>query len=90
MIIETLNRVLLGVFTALTAPIQIESMPAGVRSALETALEYISAGFGFVGQFCNLGYLVVLFGLILAVDAGVMIYKMVMWVLKKIPFLGIE
>lgn len=90
MIIEGLIRVLLNVFSILTAPIDIPNMPAGVQTALSTALEYMSAGFGIVGQFTNLGYLLVLFGLILAVDVGVLIYKMVMWVLKKIPFLGIE
>lgn len=90
MIIEGVINVLLAVFRALTAPINIASMPEGVRDALETALEYISAGFGIVGQFTHLSYLVVLFGLILAVDAGVLIYKIVMWVIKKIPFLGIE
>ena len=90
MIIEAVINVLYSVFALLTKPINIEKLPESVSNALQSALEYISAGFGIVGQFCHLSYLTVLFGLIIAVDAGVLIYKIVMWVIKKIPFLGIE
>lgn len=90
MIIEAVINVLYNIFKVLTSPINIDKLPPSVSDALAKALEYISAGFGIVGQFCHLTYLTVLFGLILAVDAGVMIYNIVMWVLKKIPFLGIE
>lgn len=90
MIIETLINLIYKVFALLTSPIQIDKLPESVSNALATGLEYISAGFGVVGQFTHLSYLLVLFGIILTVDVAFMVYKVVMWVIKKIPFLGIE
>ena len=90
MIIEALINLIYKVFELLTSPIHIDKLPESVSNALSTGLEYISAGFGVVGQFTHLPYLLVLFGIIMAVDLAFLVYKVVMWVIKKIPFLGIE
>ena len=90
MIIDALMTVVYGFFDLLTSGISIPPLPDGVVDVITTVLSYISAGMGFLANYCHLGYLVSLFGVIVAVDAGMLIYKLVMWIIKKIPMLGIE
>lgn len=90
MIIEGLMAVVFGLFQLLTMPISIPGLPEGVRNVVTSALEYISVGVSLLANFCDIGYLVTLFGVIVAVDAGMLIYKFILWVIKKIPMIGIE
>ena len=90
MIIETLMNVVYVLFELLTMPISIPGLPEGVRDVIAGALDYISVGVALLANYCDVGYLVTLFGLILAVDAGMLIYKFVMWIIKKIPMIGIQ
>lgn len=90
MIIEALMDVVYMLVSLLTAPISIPSMPEGVSDVLNSMLEYIGVGIGLLANWTDLGYLILLFGLVLAVDAAMLIYKVVMWFLRKIPMLGIK
>lgn len=90
MIIEALMDVVYMLVSLLTAPISIPSMPEGVSDVLNSMLEYIGVGIGLLANWTDLGYLMLLFGLVLAVDAAILIYKVVMWFLRKIPMLGIK
>lgn len=90
MIIKLLIDIIYGVFWTLTLPISIPSMPDEVKQVMATALDYITSGIGIVSQFFDLNYLFMLFGLIMIVDVGMLVYKLVMWVLRKIPMLGID
>lgn len=90
MIIEVLMNLVYYLFEFLTLPISIPGLPEGVRDVITGALDFISVGVALLANYCDIGYLVTLFGVILAVDAGMLVYKFVMWVIKKIPMIGIE
>lgn len=90
MIIETLMNILYKVFSALTSFINIPSLPVEISGYMDTALGYIGTGVQILATFTHLQYLLVLFGIILAVDVGIGIYHFVMWILKKIPMLGVS
>lgn len=90
MIINVLLDLIYGVFSLLTAPIDIPGMPEEVSQVIGTMLEYVSMGISFMGNFVNMPYLLVLFGIIVAVDVGMLLYKLVMWVIRKIPMLGVS
>lgn len=90
MIIEALMNLVYYLFEFLTLPISIPGLPEGVRDVITGALDFISVGIALAANYFDIGYLVTLFGLILAVDAGMLVYKFVMWVIKKIPMIGIE
>lgn len=90
MIVEALMNLLLSVFRLLTSPINIPSMPDEVATYLANFLEYIEMGLRIVAVYTPLEYLLVLFGIIIAIDVGLAVYHFVMWVLKKIPMLGIS
>lgn len=90
MIIKALIDIIYNVFSLLTTPINIPSMPEGVQDALNSFLEWMTVGLQLLANYTHLGYLVSLFGIVIAVDLGITIYKLVMWVLRKIPVIGVS
>lgn len=90
MILELLLSALFNVFKLLTTPINIPPLPDNVNSFLSQAFEYISAGVGIVANYTDFEYLLILLGVIVAIDVGVAIYHFVMWVIRKIPMLGMS
>lgn len=90
MIIKLLLDLVYSVVSVLTVPINIPSLPAGVQTAFADFLGYIQTGIAILSTYTHMSYLLVLFGLVVSVDVGIMLYKFVMWVLKKIPMLGIK
>ena len=90
MIIEALMQVVFVLFELLTSPISIPSLPDEVHSFLNSALVYLENGISILSNYVDLSYLSILIGIVLAVDAGLLIYKLVMWIIRKIPMLGIE
>lgn len=90
MLVESLLNLLYSVFSLLTTPISIPQLPETVTESMNTFFDYVQAGVGILAAYTHIGYLLVLFGIIIAVDIGILLYKFVMWVIKKIPFLGIE
>ena len=89
MIIEALMNLMCTVFDTLS-PISIPKLPAEVNGYIENAFEYIEAGAGVLANYTPLSYLMTLFTLLLAVDAGILIYHFVMWVIRKIPMAGMS
>lgn len=90
MIIEALLDLLFNIFKLLTAMINIPQLPSKVMEILDTLFGYIQAGLSVLANFIDLDFALLLFGIVIAVDIGVSIYHFVMWVLKKIPMLGIK
>lgn len=70
--------------------IELPKLPNDVFSYIDTIFSYMATGAGILANYAPLGYLLVLFGVILAIDAGIQIYHFVMWIIKKIPVLGIS
>lgn len=90
MIIEALMQVVFVLFELLTTPISIPALPEQVHDFLNSAMGYLQTGIGILRNYVDLSYLGILIGVVLAVDAGLLIYKLVMWIIRKIPMLGIE
>lgn len=90
MIIEALLNVLYNVFSALTSAISIPALPDDVSTYFSTALSYLKTGIQILSAFTPLSYLLTLFGIVVALEVGLKLYHFVMWVLKKIPMLGIS
>ena len=90
MLIEGLLNLLYSVFALLTSVINIPSLPDNVMTSMNEFFEYVQAGVGILAAYSHVNYLLLLFGIIISVDIGILVYKFVMWVIKKIPFLGIK
>ena len=90
MIVEALMQVVYTLFSLLTIAINIPSLPDGMEEFLQWTMYYAGTGGQIFAAYTDFGYLVSLFVVVLAVDSGLLIYKFIMWVIKKIPMLGIE
>lgn len=90
MIIEMLLDMLHGLFSLLTTPIQIPQMPDEAMNYISQFFDYLTAGAGILANYTPFGYIMILFGVILAVDVGIKLYHFVMWIIRKIPMLGIS
>jgi hypothetical protein len=90
MIVTLLLEVLYGAFNVLTLPINIPPMPEEAMTYVEQFFEYLEMGAGILANYTPFAYLMILFGVLLAVDIGIMVYHFVLWILKKIPVLGIS
>lgn len=90
MIIKLLSDLVYSIIWAATAAMNIPPLPEQVHIVLDQALSYIKPGAGILACFFDMEYLLSLFGIIIAVDVGILIYKLILWVLKKIPMAGVE
>lgn len=79
-----------SVFSVLTAPLNIPGVPVGVKEVIAMTLDYIGEGLGILAVYTDMPYLLSLFSLVALVDVAIFLYRTIMWVIKKIPFLGVE
>lgn len=90
MIIQMLLTVIYQVFSFMLSGVSIPKAPPELSVFFAQALEYMISGLSIASNFIDLDYLVVLFGIVIAVDVGLMFYRFFIWFIKKIPFLGIK
>lgn len=90
MIIEALFTVILSLLNIVFGWVNLPQMPEAVDSAFDSLLSYMQAGIGFVWLIVPRELVLVVVPVILILSNFDKLYSVVMWVLKKIPFLGIE
>lgn len=90
MIIELLLNIVYGILSVLTLALKFPAMPVKVVEIVATALDYITSGIAIVGSYVDMSYLLILFGAIAIIDTVIVGYRVVLWIIKKIPILGIE
>lgn len=90
MIIELLQQGLYSIFSLLTSPISIPSIPDNVIEYSNSIAEYIGMGASVISVYTDLSYLLSLFGIIVIIDTAVMLYNFVMWVIRKVPLANIS
>ena len=88
MITSAFLSLVYGFINILTLPINLPNFSDAILDILEEIVGYMQAGVGIIANYTDFGYLLSLFGIVLAIDIGIKIYKFVMWVLRKIPVLG--
>lgn len=90
MIIELLLEALYNVFALLTTPINIPDMPPEAMEYITQFFDYLTMGAGLLANWTPFAYLMVLLGVIIAVDVGILLYHFVMWIIRKIPMAGMS
>lgn len=90
MIIELVMNVIYSVISLLTTPINIPDLPAQLANIISSVADYISIGIGILSNYTHYTYLAVIFGVIIAVDIAMHLYQLVMFILRKIPFLNLK
>lgn len=90
MIVKALIGMLTGLIEWITSGLNIPGLPPEAAQVAAQVTQYLVTGLQIVANFTHLDYLLVLFGVVVAVDGGMLVYKFIMWVIRKIPMLGIE
>ena len=88
MIIKLLFNLITGIIGII--PFEIPSFPSDVSTYLETFKGYIFEGIGFIKFFLPWSYIVLLLKIVLGILVAIELYKFVMWILRKIPMLGMK
>lgn len=90
MILNLIKKLLTFVTDTIFSVIDIPVVPVGLVSAVNTLFDYMRQGMGIFNFFCPLDSIAPAIDLFVAVWTVINVYDLVMWVLRKIPMLGIE
>lgn len=90
MIVESVFNMLFGLVKALFSWVNLPDMPSSVQGFLEFIKTTIINSCRIIGCFCTPSYLWLCITFMIAIFNFERLYHFTMFVLKKIPFLGIE
>lgn len=90
MLIEIILNFILLVFRVAFATIQIENLPSDIQMVLATLTAYLIDGGRVICAYIHVPYILALLTFVIAMNAVMNGYRFLMWVLRKIPFLGID
>ena len=91
MIIESICNMIIKLLISLLGVLHIPSIPEDIQASVNTNIEYmILRASEMIDLVIPYTVVKVLIGIVIAIELGVDIYHFVMWVLKKIPMLGIS
>lgn len=90
MIINALLSVVKVLINILFGWVQLPAVPESITSVVDTVFSYMQQGIGIVWLFVPQGLVQVLLPLVIVVHNFDHLYHLGMWILKKIPMLGIE
>lgn len=90
MIIEGLMSLLYWLLDLVLTPIDIPDLPENVHAAIVWAVDKFIDGLAIFAAFTHFSFIMVLFQIVLVIEAAFLIYKFVLWILRKIPMASIE
>lgn len=88
MIIKGLLNMIIALINMI--PLSIPKLPENIDTIMADFVGYINGGIAFLKSILPWNYLIVLLLIVIGIDAAMLIYKFVMWVIRKIPMLGIK
>ena len=90
MIIKGLFSLIIALLNIVFGWVSLPAMPSAVDEAFNMLLSYMQSGIGFVWLIVPRDLVLVVIPVILILSDFDKLYTVVMWVLRKIPFLGIQ
>ena len=90
MIVTGLLTLLTGFLTVLLSPLEMLPLPDGVEAVLASGMQYIVNGFEILAAYTHITYLLSLFSFVLSFEMIYLGYKVIMWIIRKIPFFGLS
>ncbi len=89
MIVSSVLNLFVGMLELVFGWIQLPNLPDSIMSIIDTVFGYITGSIGLLGVFVDLDVVMVLIPLAIAVARFDDLWKMTMFVLRKIPFVNI-
>ena len=90
MIIKGLFELVFGLLQIVFAPINLPDLPSGIQSIIDQLVNLMVSAVGLFGVFFDLNVVKFLIPVVLVIVNLDRIWNMIMFILRKIPFLGIE
>lgn len=90
MIVESVLNLFISALKGCFGFVNFPDMPTEVANVLDTIYNAVVSGAAFLGLFCHLSLLKIMIPLVILVMNFDHIYKLTMFILRKIPFVGIE
>lgn len=90
MILESVFNLFFSAIKLIFAWIDLPDLPGQVETYITLLFDYMEAGMGFVYLFIDMDLAKVMLPFVVVVANFDKVYKLVMFVLRKIPFLGIK
>lgn len=90
MIIKALLELIFGLLQIVFLPINLPDLPAGVQSVLDELTAVLSGAVGLLGIFVDISVVKWLIPVVLVIVNFEKIWDLIMFILKKIPFIGVE
>lgn len=91
MIINALLNAVYKIFSVLFTPISIPSFPNDAVSSVNDILTTIfDNSESIIGLFIPWAVVNILLPIVIALELALPVYHLIMWILKKIPFLGVS
>lgn len=88
--IKLLKKLVGLILSPLIKLIDFPVVPDGLAEYITKFLDYIKQGMGFISYFLPMTLVKALLTFVIACELFMFGYRVVMWILKKIPMLGIE
>lgn len=86
MIVETLINAILFMIKSLLGFINFPDIPADIDAIISDVFSYVESGISILGIFLPLDFIVAISPFLIAVIEFDYMYKVVMWIVHKLPF----
>lgn len=90
MIISGLLDLIYDLLELVLSPFSLPALPDGIQDIFDTVLEYLTGSVGLLCVFVRPTTLQVLIPAVIIVINAEHIWNGILWILKKLPFVGIE
>lgn len=90
MIIESLCNKIFDLIFIVIRVFNVPPLPSETLNYLDTAATLFQDGINLLNVFMPMNYMLVCLGIIIGIDVAVLIYKLLMWIVRKIPMLNIS
>lgn len=90
MIIESLMNLLSWLLNLLLTSIDIPDLPNSVATVIAQGVQYMGMGLGIFAAFTHYQFIMALLAITIIIDAAMLVYKFVVWLIRKIPMAGME
>lgn len=90
MILKLLFELVLSLLEIVFSWVSFPQMPTIVITYKDMLFDYIEQGLGFVWLFIPRGIVWILLPIVLVLENFDKLYKVIMWILRKIPFLNMS
>lgn len=90
MIIKGIFNLVYTLLSVVLAPFSLPSFPAGIQTIFDNVLSYMTGAVGLLYVFVRPSTLQLLIPSVIIVINMEHIWEGILWILKKLPFVGIE